>query len=80
MKLKTEEEEKGYLETLIPKPPGSELEGLKIVKKIGGDVKKTQESAYETANKVAKYLEKLGGKELIQRSNPNSELGRILFG
>lgn len=79
MKLKTEEEEKGYLETLIPKPPGK-LEGLKIVKKIGDDVNRTRKNAYKTANLAAGYLEGLGGKELIQRSNPNSELGRILFG
>jgi len=81
IKERLEEEERGYLKQVIPKPPGAELRGIKIVKKeIERSTEETQRNAYETGKQVAKYLENVGGKELIEKNNPKSELGRILFG
>ena len=74
------EEEREYLK-VIPKPPGAELRGIRIVKKeIERGTKETQRNAYTTGEQVAKYLENVGGKELIGKNNQKSELGRILFG
>jgi hypothetical protein len=74
------EEERGYLKQVIPKPPGAELRGIRIVKEFKRSGEETQRKAYETGKLVAEYFENLGGKKLIQENNPKSELGRILFG
>jgi|GEM_PF-3358649 len=76
-----EEEERGYLKRVIPKPPGAELRGIRIVKKeIERGTEETQRNAYTTGEQVTKYLENVGGKELIGKNNQKSELAKILFG